>query len=86
MLLSEEPDAMNVLPSIQYILWVHVQGLASLGHNQYIGVLSIQAHKAPISCGTRFDENCKTTNSCSSWCLLLHEEQHAMDMLPPILL
>ena len=27
-------------------LWVYVQGITSLGHNQYTGVLSIQAQKA----------------------------------------
>ena len=36
------------------------------------------------SCGTKFDENYKTTKPCSGWCLLLQEEQHAMVMLPPI--
>ena len=61
----------------------HVQDPPSLGHNQYTGVLSIQTHKHP-SCGTRFDENCKTTMPSSGPCILLHEEKHAMDMLPPI--
>ena len=61
----------------------HVQDPPSLGHNQYTGVLSIQTHKHP-SCGTRFDENCKTTMPSSGLCILLHKEQHAMDMLPPI--
>ena len=35
-------------------------------------------------CGTRFGENCKTTKPSSGWCMLLHKEQHAMDILPPI--
>ena len=58
MLLGEEPYAMDGLPSIPHVLWVHTEGLTSLGHTQYTGVLSIQASEYP-RCVFRFGENCK---------------------------
>ena len=64
-------------------LYVHVQGLAGLGHNQYTRYLFIQASEHPI-CGARFGENCKTTKPSSGWYILVHEEQYAMDRLPNI--
>ena len=42
-----------ILPPIPYNLWVHGQGLTSLGHNQYTRILFIQASVHP-SCGTRY--------------------------------
>ena len=33
---------MDILSSIPYILWVHRQGMTSLKHNQYTGVLLTQ--------------------------------------------
>ena len=42
-LLGEEPHAMYVLPPIPHVLWVHDQGLTSLGHDQYTSILIIQA-------------------------------------------
>ena len=36
MLLSAEPQAMNVLPSIWYVWWEHGQGLTNLGQNEYL--------------------------------------------------
>ena len=57
--------------------------MTSLGHDQYTVILLIQALEHPI-CGTRFGENCKTTMSSSSWCVLLFEGPHAMDVLQTI--
>ena len=57
-----------------HVLWVHVQGLTHLKHNQYTGMLSIQATEHQ-SCGTRFGENCKTVMPSSSWCIMFHVEQ-----------
>ena len=53
---------MDILSPIWHVLWVHVQGLTSLGNNQYTRIMFIQSSEYP-SCGTRFDENCKTTRS-----------------------
>ena len=50
-----------------FLLWVHGQGLTSLGHNQYTVILFIQIPEHP-SCGTRFGENCKNTMPSSGWC------------------
>ena len=83
MLLGEEPYFMDGLPHIPYVLWVHMQDLTSLGHNQYTGVLSIKALEHP-SCGTRFDENCKTTKPSLGLSMMLGEEPHAMDGLPRV--
>ena len=82
-LLHEEPHAMDVLPPIPHSLWVHGQGLTTLGHNQYIINLFIQASDNPND-GTRFGENCKTTKTSSLLNILLGEEPHTMDMLSPI--
>ena len=83
MLLSEEPHAMDILSGIPYVIWVHGKGLTSLKHNQYTGVLSIQATKLPRS-GARFGENCRCTMPFIGWCMLLHEEQHVIDRLSHI--
>ena len=75
---------MDVLPSIQHVLWVPGHDLTCMGHNQYTRILSIQVSEHP-SCGTRwFVMNCKITISFSDWCMLVHGGQHAMDRLPPI--
>ena len=66
MLYHEEPHAMDMLQAMSHISWVHVQGLTSMWPNQYTRILSIQASKHPRCCGTRFDENCKTTNLSTS--------------------
>ena len=36
--LSKEPQGMEVLPLIEHILWVYVQGISSMKHNQYTGI------------------------------------------------
>jgi hypothetical protein len=84
MLLGEEPHAMGGLPSVPYLLYVHGQGLTSLEHNQYTGVLFVQVSEHPTRCGIRFGENCKITMSSSVWIMLLHKEPHTMDILPLI--
>ena len=66
MLYHEEPHVMDMLQAMLHILWVHGQGPTSMGPNQYTRILSIQASKHPRCCGTRFDENCKTTNLSTS--------------------
>ena len=38
MFLSEEPQGMEELPLIEHILWVYVQGISSMKHNQYTGI------------------------------------------------
>jgi len=43
MLLHEEQQAIDMLPFIQHVLCVHVQGPTSLGHNQHTRTLFIQA-------------------------------------------
>ena len=68
-----EPHAMDVLSPIQYVSWVHGQGLTSLGCNQYTVMSSIQLTEYP-SCGTRFWENRKTTMSLLGWWMLCCEE------------
>ena len=69
---------MGMLPPTP--LYVYVQGLTSLGHNQYTTVLFIKASEHP-RCGTRFSENCKSTMPSSGWCMMLHDEPWAMDMV-----
>ena len=83
MLLSEEPHAINVLPSIVHLLWVHMQDLKILNHNQYTGMMSIQTTEHPSS-GTRFSRNWKIMMLSLGWCMLLHEELQAMNVWPPI--
>ena len=84
MLWIEKQWAMDGLWCIPCVSWVHVgQGMTRLKPNQYTGVVSIQASEYP-SCGTRFGENCKTVMTSSDWCMLLHDEQHAMNGLSPI--
>ena len=59
-LLGEDPQTMDMLPPIPYVLWVYVQGLISLWSNQYTGILFTQASEyESCGCGTRFGENCK---------------------------
>ena len=67
-LFGGEPHDVYVLPLIPHVIWVHVQGLTSLGPNQYTGVVSIQAWEHPI-CETRFGQNYKTTKPSSCWCI-----------------
>ena len=81
MLVQKEPHAMDGLPHIWHVLWVHGWGLTSLGHNQYTRILFINTSEHP-SGGTRFGENCKTTKPSSGLSILLGEEPHAMDGLP----
>ena len=38
MLLSEEPQCVEVLQLIEHILWVYVQGISSMKHNQHTGI------------------------------------------------
>jgi hypothetical protein len=83
MLLYEKLQTKDVLPAIPYVLWVHVQGITSLKHNQYTIILFIQASEHP-RCGTRFGENCKTMKPSSGLSMLLSEEPHAMYVLPSI--
>ena len=83
MLLSEEPQALDILPPIAHILWVHEQGPTSLGHTQYTNIIFIQTLEQP-SCGTRFDENCKTTNPSPWLSMLWNEEPHVLDVLSSI--
>ena len=47
------------------------------------GCCSSKPTKHP-SCGTRSDENYKTTIPSPGWWMLLHEEHHDIDILPPI--
>ena len=83
-LVGEEPHAMDVLPLISHILWVHGQGMASLWHNQYTEILFIQFPEHLI-CGTRwFCENYRSTKPSLVWCIVLGEEPHAMYVLPII--
>ena len=71
-LLGGKPQAMDVLPPIPHVLWVHKQGLTIMGHNQYTGILIIQASEHPSS-GAKFGGNCKNTKPSSGWCILLGE-------------
>ena len=82
-LLSEELHAIVLLPDILHVLCVHMYAWTSLKHSQYNKIMIIQATEHP-SCGTRFGENYKITMSSSGCFMLLHEEQHAMDVFPPI--
>ena len=43
MVLGEDAQAMDVLPIITCVLWMHIQGLIQLKYNQCTGVLSIKA-------------------------------------------
>ena len=43
MLIHEEYQDMDMVPPIPIRVWVYGQGLASIGHSQYNGILSIQA-------------------------------------------
>ena len=74
---------MYVLPFISHILWMHVEGLTILGHNQYTSarILFIQASDHP-SFGTRFGENCKITKPSSGSSMLLSEDAYDIDALP----
>ena len=83
MLLSEESQAIDVLPYIQHALWVPGQGITSLEHNQSTGILFLKATEHP-SYGIRLAENCKTTRPSSGLSMLLWVEQQAMYVLPPI--
>ena len=65
--------AIDLLPPIAHVFWVHGQGLICMGHNQYIKILFIQASEYP-SCGTRFGKNYKTTKPSSGLSMLLSEE------------
>ena len=76
-----KPHVMDMLPPIPYVLWVHGQGLTSLGHNQCTEMLSNPAIYHP-DCRTRLGRICKTTMPSSGWCILVGEEPHAMDTLP----
>ena len=73
MVLGEEPHAMDVLQSVPYVLEVHRQGLTSMKHNQYTGVMFVQVAVHPSN-GSRFIGKCKTTTSSSVWIMLLHKE------------
>ena len=83
LLLSEEPEDMNVLPPISHVFCVHGQSLTSLWHNQYTGMIFIQASQHP-SCGTKFSWECKTTNPSSGLSMLLNKKPQTMDMIPSI--
>ena len=83
MLLHEEPQAIDGLPHNSHVLWVHGQGLTSLGRNQYNRMLFIETSEHP-SCETRFGENCKTTQPSSGLSMLLGEEPQGMDGLPTV--
>ena len=83
MLLYEEQQVVDMLPPIPHMLWVHGQGLTSLGHIQYTRILAIKASEQP-SCGTRFSETCNTTRPSSGLSILLHKEPDVMYMLPLI--
>ena len=39
MMLHEEPHVMDMLSPVRNVVWVHGQGLTSLGHNAYIRIL-----------------------------------------------
>ena len=81
-LLGEDPQVKDILSLIPHIVWIHGQGLTSLGHNQYIGILFIQVSEYQ-SCVTRFGESWKMLSSM--WCILLHEEPNTINVFPPIL-
>ena len=53
--------AMDGLPCISHILWIHGKGIISLGYNPYIGMPSIQAMDHQ-SYGSRFYRSCKPLN------------------------
>ena len=76
-----------MFPPIPCVLWVHVQGMTHLGHNQYTGILFIRALEHS-SCGTRSGKNCKISKLSSGLSMLLREEPQDMDILstiPPVL-
>ena len=41
--LHEEQHIMDGLPPIPHVMWMHAQGMASLGYDKYSKILSIQA-------------------------------------------
>ena len=77
-LLHTESHAMDMLPPIPNILWVHGQGLKSHGQSQYTMTLII------TSCRTRIGGNCKTTKPSSGLSMLLSEEPEVIDVLSSI--
>ena len=83
-ILSEEAHDMDVLPP--YIPYFYgcmgkVWQVWDIINTQGCWLSKPTEHP---SCGTRFGEKCSTTLPSSGWCILLHEEQHAMDVLLPI--
>ena len=75
--------AVEVLLFTAYVLWVHMQGLTSLGYNQYTRILFIPASMYP-DCGPIFGENWKTTKPSPGMSMLLSEEPQGMEVLPLI--
>ena len=76
-----KPQAMEVLSPIPCVFW-----LTYLGHNQCARMPSNQSTDHPC-CRTRFGtgrRTCITTKPSKAWCMLLHEEPHAMGVLTPI--
>jgi len=82
MLLSEEPDAMDVLLHIPHVLWVYGQGIISLKHTQYTcGSHSSKSHGTQAG-GPDLVRTTKQQRPSSGCCMLLYgEQQQGMDVL-----
>ena len=59
MLMHEGPHDIDVLPPISRVLFMHVNVPTSMGHNQYTGIMFIQASEH-LSCGNNFVRNIKS--------------------------
>ena len=82
MLGYEELQYMNLMPSILHALWVHKQGLTSLGRNHKSMMPFKPATWYPC-CGTTSNKNYKTTMSSFECSVLWQDEPNTMVAFPP---
>jgi hypothetical protein len=70
MLLSGGQHAMDMLPSITYVVWMHEQRLNAWDIIIHMGAVHLTLGHRFVG----FGEKCRITMPSVGWCMLFHEE------------